>query len=61
MALLYVEWICQFVLDTLPIEAKPVWQKQAIELEEELSVTEEPAWVPTLHEQRLKYINYIML
>lgn len=32
----------QFALDTLPVEAKPVWHKQAIELEEEVAVTEEP-------------------
>lgn len=32
----------QFASDTLPIEAKPVWQKQAIELEEEVTATEEP-------------------
>lgn len=30
------------VVDTLPVEAKPVWHKQAIELEEEITVTEEP-------------------
>ncbi|KAM9424342.1 ADAMTS-like protein 1 [Pholidichthys leucotaenia] len=29
-----------------PVEAKPVWHKQAIELEEEVSVTEEPAFIP---------------
>lgn len=28
--------------DTLPVEAKPVWHKQAIELDEETVVTEEP-------------------
>lgn len=32
-----------FFLETLPVEAKPVWHKQAIELEEEIIVTEEPA------------------
>lgn len=31
-----------FLLDTLPVEAKPVWHKQAIELEEEIVVSEEP-------------------
>ncbi|XP_038130319.1 ADAMTS-like protein 1 isoform X4 [Cyprinodon tularosa] len=30
---------CYKSIDTLPIEAKPVWQKQAIELEEEEKVT----------------------
>ncbi|XP_061565851.1 ADAMTS-like protein 1 isoform X1 [Cololabis saira] len=37
---------CYKSLDTLPVEAKPVWHKQAIELEEEVSVTEEPTFVP---------------
>ncbi len=36
-----------FLLDTLPVEAKPVWHKQAIELEEEIVVSEEPTWAPT--------------
>lgn len=31
-----------FAPDSLPVEAKPVWHKQAIELEEEVVVTEEP-------------------
>uniref|UniRef100_A0A8D3D444 ADAMTS-like protein 1 n=1 Tax=Scophthalmus maximus TaxID=52904 RepID=A0A8D3D444_SCOMX len=31
---------------TLPVEAKPVWHKQAIELEEEITVTEEPTFIP---------------
>ncbi|XP_067380275.1 ADAMTS-like protein 1 isoform X8 [Channa argus] len=33
---------CYKSIDTLPVEAKPVWHKQAIELEEEVTVTEEP-------------------
>ncbi|KAM4714553.1 ADAMTS-like protein 1 isoform 1-T1 [Anableps anableps] len=37
---------CYKSIDTLPIEAKPVWQKQAIELEEEVTVTEEPTFIP---------------
>ncbi|XP_033465608.1 ADAMTS-like protein 1 isoform X4 [Epinephelus lanceolatus] len=37
---------CYKSIDTLPVEAKPVWQKQAIELEEEISVTEEPTFIP---------------
>ncbi|XP_054907133.1 ADAMTS-like protein 1 isoform X4 [Poeciliopsis prolifica] len=37
---------CYKSIDTLPIEAKPVWQKQAIELEEEVTATEEPTFIP---------------
>ncbi|KAK5848469.1 hypothetical protein PBY51_006080 [Eleginops maclovinus] len=37
---------CYKSIDTLPVEAKPVWHKQAIELEEEVSVTEEPTFIP---------------
>ncbi|XP_047464396.1 ADAMTS-like protein 1 isoform X2 [Mugil cephalus] len=37
---------CYKSIDTLPVEAKPVWHKQAIELEEEVTVTEEPTFVP---------------
>ncbi|KAL6118680.1 adamtsl1 [Pungitius sinensis] len=37
---------CYKSIDTLPVEAKPLWQKQAIELEEEISVTEEPTFIP---------------
>ncbi|XP_043953639.1 ADAMTS-like protein 1 isoform X1 [Gambusia affinis] len=37
---------CYKSIDTLPVEAKPVWQKQAIELEEEVTATEEPAFIP---------------
>ncbi|KAK9524659.1 hypothetical protein VZT92_017031 [Zoarces viviparus] len=37
---------CYKSIDTLPVEAKPVWHKQAIELEEEISVTEEPTFIP---------------
>ncbi|KAK5622669.1 hypothetical protein CRENBAI_026490 [Crenichthys baileyi] len=37
---------CYKSIDMLPIEAKPVWQKQAIELEEEVTATEEPAFIP---------------
>lgn len=40
---------CVFPPDTLPVEAKPVWHKQAIELEEEIIVTEDPAWVSDTH------------
>uniref|UniRef100_A0A4W6EH90 ADAMTS like 1 n=1 Tax=Lates calcarifer TaxID=8187 RepID=A0A4W6EH90_LATCA len=37
---------CYKSIDTLPVEAKPVWHKQAIELEEEITVTEEPTFIP---------------
>uniref|UniRef100_A0A8C5I8H8 ADAMTS like 1 n=1 Tax=Gouania willdenowi TaxID=441366 RepID=A0A8C5I8H8_GOUWI len=39
---------CFKPMDALPVEAKPVWSKQAIELEEEeeVTVTEEPTFVP---------------
>ncbi|XP_032439407.1 ADAMTS-like protein 1 isoform X4 [Xiphophorus hellerii] len=37
---------CYKSIDTLPIEAKPVWQKQAIELEEEVTATEDPTFIP---------------
>ncbi|KAF3698002.1 ADAMTS-like protein 1 [Channa argus] len=37
---------CYKSIDTLPVEAKPVWHKQAIELEEEVTVTEEPTFIP---------------
>ncbi|KAM8747989.1 ADAMTS-like protein 1 isoform 2-T3 [Acanthopagrus schlegelii] len=37
---------CYKSIDTLPVEAKPVWHKQAIELEEEIIVTEEPTFIP---------------
>ncbi|XP_029026632.1 ADAMTS-like protein 1 isoform X2 [Betta splendens] len=37
---------CYKSIDSLPVEAKPVWHKQAIELEEEVSVTEEPTFIP---------------
>ncbi|XP_037832326.1 ADAMTS-like protein 1 isoform X3 [Kryptolebias marmoratus] len=37
---------CYRSIDTLPVEAKPVWHKQAIELEEEVTATEEPSFVP---------------
>ncbi|KAE8279026.1 ADAMTS-like protein 1 [Larimichthys crocea] len=37
---------CYKSIETLPVEAKPVWHKQAIELEEEIIVTEEPAFIP---------------
>uniref|UniRef100_A0A3Q2Q1M6 ADAMTS-like protein 1 n=1 Tax=Fundulus heteroclitus TaxID=8078 RepID=A0A3Q2Q1M6_FUNHE len=37
---------CYKSIDTLPVEAKPVWQKQAIELEEELAATEDPTFIP---------------
>ncbi|XP_038130317.1 ADAMTS-like protein 1 isoform X2 [Cyprinodon tularosa] len=39
---------CYKSIDTLPIEAKPVWQKQAIELEEEekVTATQEPTFIP---------------
>ncbi|KAM3590519.1 uncharacterized protein V6R79_011056 [Siganus canaliculatus] len=37
---------CYKSIDTLPVEAKPVWHKQAIELEEEVSVSEEPTFIP---------------
>ncbi|KAK1890457.1 ADAMTS-like protein 1 [Dissostichus eleginoides] len=37
---------CYKSIDTLPVEAKPVWQKQAIELDEEVSVGEEPTFIP---------------
>ncbi|XP_014883986.1 ADAMTS-like protein 1 isoform X3 [Poecilia latipinna] len=37
---------CYKSIDILPIEAKPVWQKQAIELEEEVTASEEPTFVP---------------
>ncbi|XP_068164161.1 ADAMTS-like protein 1 isoform X3 [Antennarius striatus] len=36
---------CYKSIDTLPVEAKPVWHKQAIELEE-TTVTEEPSFIP---------------
>ncbi|XP_047242190.1 ADAMTS-like protein 1 isoform X4 [Girardinichthys multiradiatus] len=36
---------CYKAIDTPPIEAKPVWQKQAIELEEEVTATEEPTFI----------------
>ncbi|CAK6967993.1 ADAMTS-like protein 1 isoform X1 [Scomber scombrus] len=37
---------CYKSIDTLPVEAKPLWHKQAIELEEEIAVTEEPTFIP---------------
>ncbi|XP_044196701.1 ADAMTS-like protein 1 isoform X1 [Thunnus albacares] len=37
---------CYKSIDTLPVEAKPLWHKQAIELEEEIIVTEEPTFIP---------------
>ncbi|XP_024910860.1 ADAMTS-like protein 1 isoform X6 [Cynoglossus semilaevis] len=37
---------CYKSIDTLPVEAKPVWRKQAIELEEDIRVTEEPTFIP---------------
>ncbi|XP_065806720.1 ADAMTS-like protein 1 isoform X5 [Labrus bergylta] len=37
---------CYKSIDTLPVEAKPVWHKQAIELEEEIAVSEEPTFIP---------------
>ncbi|XP_077445065.1 ADAMTS-like protein 1 isoform X1 [Stigmatopora argus] len=37
---------CYKPIDTLPVEAKPLWHKQAIELEEEIVVTEEPNFIP---------------
>uniref|UniRef100_A0AAQ6IJZ3 ADAMTS like 1 n=1 Tax=Anabas testudineus TaxID=64144 RepID=A0AAQ6IJZ3_ANATE len=37
---------CYKSIDSLPVEAKPVWHKQAIELEEEVTVTEEPTFIP---------------
>uniref|UniRef100_A0A665XEX7 ADAMTS like 1 n=1 Tax=Echeneis naucrates TaxID=173247 RepID=A0A665XEX7_ECHNA len=37
---------CYKSIETLPVEAKPVWHKQAIELEEEITVTEEPTFIP---------------
>lgn len=46
-----------FAPDTLPVEAKPLWHKQAIELEEEIIVTEEPTWVPTTHNQARLYVH----
>ncbi|XP_041841021.1 ADAMTS-like protein 1 isoform X3 [Melanotaenia boesemani] len=36
---------CYKSIDTLPVEAKPVWHKQAIQLEEEVTVTEEPTFI----------------
>nr|XP_015801996.2 ADAMTS-like protein 1 isoform X2 [Nothobranchius furzeri] len=37
---------CYKSIDTLPVEAKPVWHKQAIELEIEVTATEEPTYIP---------------
>ncbi|XP_026154197.1 ADAMTS-like protein 1 isoform X3 [Mastacembelus armatus] len=37
---------CYKSIDTLPVEAKPMWHKQAIELEDEHAVTEEPSFIP---------------
>ncbi|XP_061524819.1 ADAMTS-like protein 1 isoform X2 [Phycodurus eques] len=37
---------CYKTIDTLPVEAKPPWHKQAIELDEEIVVTEEPNFIP---------------
>ncbi|XP_039465393.1 ADAMTS-like protein 1 isoform X2 [Oreochromis aureus] len=37
---------CYKSKDTLPVEAKPVWHKQAIELEEEVTASEEPTFIP---------------
>ncbi|KAJ0006560.1 hypothetical protein NQD34_013833 [Periophthalmus magnuspinnatus] len=37
---------CFRAADTLPVEAKEPWQKQAIELDEETTVTEEPTFIP---------------
>ncbi|XP_034019931.1 ADAMTS-like protein 1 isoform X2 [Thalassophryne amazonica] len=37
---------CYKSIETLPVEAKPLWHKQAIQLEEEMAVTEEPNFIP---------------
>ncbi|XP_077400999.1 ADAMTS-like protein 1 isoform X4 [Vanacampus margaritifer] len=37
---------CYKTIDTPPVEAKPLWHKQAIELDEEIAVTEEPNFIP---------------
>ncbi|XP_061664181.1 ADAMTS-like protein 1 isoform X2 [Syngnathoides biaculeatus] len=37
---------CYKTVDTLPVEAKPPWHKQAIELDQEIVVTEEPDFIP---------------
>ncbi|KAM3857602.1 ADAMTS-like protein 1 [Diretmus argenteus] len=37
---------CYKPIEKLPVEAKPLWHKQAIELEEEIIVTEEPMFIP---------------
>ncbi|KAM4612370.1 ADAMTS-like protein 1 isoform 2-T3 [Polymixia lowei] len=37
---------CYKPIEKLPVEAKPIWHKQAIELEEEINVTEEPTFIP---------------
>ncbi|XP_049591165.1 ADAMTS-like protein 1 isoform X3 [Syngnathus scovelli] len=37
---------CYKAIDTLPVEAKPLWHKQAIELHEETLATEEPNFIP---------------
>ncbi|XP_057712084.1 ADAMTS-like protein 1 isoform X2 [Corythoichthys intestinalis] len=37
---------CFRPLDMPPVEAKPLWHKQAIELDEEIVVTEEPNFIP---------------
>lgn len=46
-----------FPADTLPVEAKPVWHKQAIELEEEVTASEEPTWVPALNNKKLNCLS----
>ncbi|XP_024144091.1 ADAMTS-like protein 1 isoform X1 [Oryzias melastigma] len=37
---------CYKSIDTLPVEAKPAWHKQAIELEEVVTASEEPTFIP---------------
>ncbi|XP_051934232.1 ADAMTS-like protein 1 isoform X1 [Hippocampus zosterae] len=37
---------CYKAMDTLPVEAKPLWHKQAVALDEETVVTEEPDFIP---------------
>lgn len=40
---MWIDFLCHgYVLEKLPVEAKPPWFKQAIELEEETAVSEEP-------------------
>ncbi|KAM9836358.1 ADAMTS-like protein 1 [Aulostomus maculatus] len=37
---------CYKSIDTLPVEAKPPWHKQAIELDDEIILTDEPSFIP---------------